>query len=115
MGPAAASVVRPTASLPLIDVPYISPTGAGCFTVAIVCVTPGPFVQTSATSSFDAAGQEIIANAVYGATLTLPPPAPDTPNRVGRALHGTIDETVLQVGQTTANLGPLPPTSPDCR
>ncbi len=94
MGPAAASVVRPTASLPLIDVPYISPTGAGCFTVAIVCVTPGPFVQTSATSSFDAAGQEIIANAVYGATLTLPPPAPDTP--IGSvALHGTIDETVL--------------------
>ena len=37
----AASVIRPTASLPLIDVPYISPTGAGCFTLASVCVTPG--------------------------------------------------------------------------
>ena len=81
-GPATASVVRPSASLPLIGVPYISPTGAGCFNAG-VCVTPGPFVQTSATSDssrrLPPAVQEIIADADYGATLTLPPPAPDTP------------------------------------
>ena len=76
-GSAEASVIRPTASLPLIDVPYISPTGAGCFTLASVCVTPGAFVQTSATSVFVPANglllpavQDIVATATYDATLT---------------------------------------------
>ncbi len=92
-GSAQATVFETSASLPLIGVAYVSPSGAGCFIVG-VCVTPGPFVLTSATSSFDVTGQEIMANAVYGAVLTLPPPAPDTP--IGSvALTGTVDETVL--------------------
>ena len=92
-GSAQATVFENLASLPLIGVAYVSPSGAGCFIVG-VCVTPGPFVLTSATSSFDVTGQEIMANAVYGAVLTLPPPAPDTP--IGSvALTGTVNETVL--------------------
>ena len=98
-GSAEASVIRPTASLPLIGVPYISPTGAGCFTLASVCVTPGAFVQTSATSVFVPANglllpavQDIVATATYDATLT-----PLVWNTVigSVAFTGTVDETVL--------------------
>jgi hypothetical protein len=98
-GSAEASVIRPTASLPLIDVPYISPTGAGCFTLASVCVTPGAFVETSATSVFVPANglllpavQDIVATATYDATLT-----PLVGNTVigSVAFTGTVDETVL--------------------
>ena len=77
-GSAEASVIRPTASLPLIGVPYISPTGAGCFTLASVCVTPGVFVQTSATSDFLPANglllpavQDIVARPTTKSTLVL--------------------------------------------
>ena len=49
-GSAQATVFEPTASLPLIGVAYISPTGAGCFNIG-VCVTPGAFVLTSVVSS----------------------------------------------------------------
>src|SRR3984957_17202860 len=98
-GSAVASVIRPTASLPLIDVPYISPTGAGCFTLASVCVTPGAFVQISATSVFVPANglllpavQDIMATATYDATLT-----PLVGNAVigSVAFTGTVDETVI--------------------
>jgi hypothetical protein len=98
-GSAHADVITTSPSLPLIGVPYISPTGAGCFTVG-VCVTPGAFVQISATSKFVPAQgmlpavQDIIAQATYSATLTLAPPLP--PTTIGSvALTGTVDETVL--------------------
>ena len=98
-GSAAASVITTSPSLPLIGVAYISPTGAGCFTLAGVCVTPGPFVQTSVVSSdfVPAQGalpavQDIEATATYGAALTLP--SSDTP--IGSvALTGTVDEKVF--------------------
>jgi hypothetical protein len=96
-GSARADVITTSPSLPLIGVPYISPTGAGCFAVG-VCVTPGAFVQTSATSVFlPAEGmlpavQDIVAQATYSATLTLPA----SPIAIGSvALTGTVDETVL--------------------
>jgi hypothetical protein len=96
-GSAEASVLEPSPSLPLIGVPYISPTGAGCFNLG-VCVTPGAFVQTSATSVFVPAKglllpavQDVTATATYGATLT--PLVGDT--IIGSvALTGTIDETI---------------------
>ncbi len=99
-GSAAASVITTSPSLPLIGVAYISPTGAGCFTLAGVCVTPGPFVQTSVVSSdfVPAQGalpavQDIEATATYGAALTLPLSS-DTP--IGSvALTGTVDEKVF--------------------
>jgi hypothetical protein len=98
-GSAEAAVIRPTASLPLIGVPYISPTGAGCFTLASVCVTPGAFVQTSATSDFLPANglllpavQDIVATATYNATIT--PLVGDTP--IGFiVLTGQVSEEVI--------------------
>jgi hypothetical protein len=97
-GSAQASVIRPNASLPLIGVPYVSPgSGAGCFTVATACVNPGPFIQTGVVSDmFDAAGQEIVADVAYDATLT----PPGETNIIGSVvLTGTVDETV--VGRTS--------------
>jgi hypothetical protein len=93
-GSAQASVIQPTASLPLIGVPYVSPgAGAGCFTVATACVNPGPFIQTSLVSdNFSGGSQEIIANVTYDATLT----PPGESNIIGSVvLTGTVDEKVL--------------------
>ena len=93
-GSAQASVIQPTASLPLIGVPYVSPgAGAGCFTVATACVNPGPFIQTSVVSDmFSGGNQEIIANVTYDATLT---PVGGTTIIGSVALTRTVDETVL--------------------
>ena len=93
-GSAQASVVTPTASLPLIGVPYVSPPpGAGCFTIATPCVNPGPFIQTGIVSdTFSGGSQEIVANVTYYATLT-PPMGTTIIGSV--ALTGTVDETVI--------------------
>jgi PEP-CTERM motif len=91
-GSAEASVIRPTASLPLLGVPYISPTGAGCFTIAKICVTPGALIQTKTLSSMFVMGnQEIVTDAVYSATLT-----PLIGNTIigSVALTGTVAELV---------------------
>ena len=76
--PAQATVFLGSPSLPLIGVPYISPSGAGCFDIAMVCVTPGPFTLTSVVSSTFVPGdglllpavQDAVADATYDATLT---------------------------------------------
>ena len=70
-GSAEASIISTSPSLPLIGIPYLSASGAGCFDAAGVCVLPGPLVQTSLVSSdFTSAGQDIVTNAVYQSTLT---------------------------------------------
>ena len=116
-GPAQASVVTPTASLPLIGIPYLSPgAGAGCFTVATACVNPGPFIQTSVVSDiFSGGNQEIIANVTYEATLT----PPGLTNIIGSVLlTGTVDETVLsrtsdtETGSFTVDLTALTLSGP---
>jgi hypothetical protein len=93
-GPAQANTLfLPSPSLPLIGTPYQSTgAGAGCFNLAGACVTPGPFVQTSATSSFMGGNQFIMANATYGANLT-----PIKGNNIigSVSLTGTLDEEVL--------------------
>ena len=92
-GSAQASVITPTASLPLLGIPYESPgAGAGCFVLAGACVNPGPFVQTSVVSDmFDMTGQEIVADVTYDATLT--PPGLNT--IIGSVmLTGTVEYTV---------------------
>ena len=73
-GSAQASVVTPTASLPLIGVPYVSPPpGAGCFTIATACVNPGPFILTNPVMySYSGGNQIITAGVTYDATLTPP-------------------------------------------
>jgi hypothetical protein len=68
-------------------------------------VTPGPFILTSATSTFVGGNQEIVAQATYDAALTPPPPAP--PVTIGSvALTGTVDMTVF--GRTSnSETGPF--------
>jgi PEP-CTERM motif len=98
-GSAEASVIRPTASLPLIGVPYISPSGAGCFDIAMVCVTPGPFTLTSVVSSTFVPGdglllpavQDAVADATYDATLT---PIVGSTIVGSVSLKGVVDEQI---------------------
>ena len=92
IGPAGATVIADSASLPLLNVPYQSPTGAGCFPLANVCVTPGVLTLTSTLSSvFSAAGQDILADATYSGVLTNAL----TGNPIGPfTLTGTVEELV---------------------
>ena len=65
-GSAQASVVTPTASLPLIGVPYVSPPpGAGCFTIATACVNPGAFILTNPVMYSYSGGNQIITAASH--------------------------------------------------
>ena len=86
LGSAQASVFTPTASLPLIGIPYVSPPpGAGCFTIASACVNPGPFILTDVVSYMYTGGnQEIVADVEYDATLTAP---------MGTTIIGSVDLT----------------------
>jgi hypothetical protein len=89
-GPAAAEVVTGSPSLPLIGVSYVSPNGgAGCFTVANVCVTPGALTMTSTVSSnFLPAVQDIVANVTYDGAVT-------GAINEGVVLTGTVEEQVI--------------------
>ena len=91
---AQASVVTPTASLPLIGVPYVSPPpGAGCFTIATACVNPGAFILTNPVMySYSGGDQIITAGVTYDATLTPPMET----NIIGSVdLAGTVEMTVI--------------------
>ena len=101
-GSVQASVITPTASLPLLGIPYLSPgAGAGCFMLASACVNPGPFVQTSVVSDmFTGAGQEIVADVTYEATLT-PPMGSMIIGKI--TLTGTVDYTVENRTSNTQN------------
>ena len=74
-GSAQASVIESSPSFPPIPLSFVSPTGAGCFDIAAVCVTPGTFVLTSAKSNFLLpAVQDVVADATYTGSLTPLPP-----------------------------------------
>lgn len=114
-GPVEAAIISDSPSLPLLGVPYISPTGAGCFTLAGVCVTPGTFVLTSTVSStFTAAGQDIVADASYDGTLTTLGGTLIGPF----SLTGTVEELVLgrtsdtELGSWTTDLVTLSLSGP---
>jgi len=51
VGSAGALVISPTATLPLLGVPYVASSSAGCFPAAAVCVSPGVFTLTAVVSS----------------------------------------------------------------
>jgi PEP-CTERM motif len=93
-GSAQPTILRPSASLPLIGVPYQSTgAGAGCFTLASACVTPGPFIQTSASPPIFSLGNQFnTASATYDADL---PPIGGTTIIGSVSLAGTLDEEVL--------------------
>lgn len=92
VGPARADVISSTATLPLLDAPYVASTGAGCFTTAGVCVAGGSLTLTSLVStSFNSFGQDILTDAVYTATLTN---LGNTP--IGSlTLTGTVEQEVI--------------------
>ncbi|HEX9170148.1 MAG TPA: hypothetical protein VF886_14695, partial [Roseiarcus sp.] len=93
-GSAQPVLILPSDSLPLIGFPYQSEgAGAGCFTLAGACLTPGPFIQTSATLPvFSGGNQSNTAEATYGANLT---PIGGSTIIGSVSLTGTLDETVL--------------------
>lgn len=87
---ARAAVFSSTPSLPPLNVPFVS-AGVGCFQAAALCIQPGSVTFTSATSTFDLSGQDIVANAVYTGTLT-----DLSHNALGPVvLTGTLEEEVL--------------------
>jgi PEP-CTERM motif len=114
-GSAHADVIESSPNFPPIPLTFTStsPTGAGCFDIAMVCVTPGTFTLTSAMSTFPGGNQEIVAQATYGATLTPLPSLP--PTTIGSvALTGTVDETVFgRMSNTETGTFPAQLTSLD--
>ena len=96
-GVARAAVISTSPTLPPLDAPFVSAGGVGCFPVAGVCVQPGSLTFTSVESTtFVAAGQDIVANASYEGTLTT---LSNTP--IGAiTLSGTVEQRVL--GRTSS-------------
>jgi hypothetical protein len=71
MTPVKADVISATPSLPLLNVPYISTVGAGCFPTEDACIAAGTLTLTSVVSSmFKLAGQDIVADAVFSGEVT---------------------------------------------
>ena len=91
-GPSTASVIESSPSFPVIPMSFASPSGAGCFDVAGVCVTPGTFTLTSANSSFSGGNQDIEATATYTGSLT---PLVGNASVGGFTLTGSVDLEVF--------------------
>ncbi len=115
-GSAQASVIEPSPSFPPLPFSFASPTGAGCFDIAAVCVTPGTFTLTSAVSTFLPAVQDISANATFTGSLTPLPPASGSLGTF--TLSGTVDLSVLgrtsdaETGSWTTEITGLSLTGP---
>jgi PEP-CTERM motif len=88
------AVISSTPTLPVIGSSYASSTGVGCFPAvppAGVCIAPGTFTLTSLVSStFDATGQDIVANVFYAGILTTLGNVPIGPI----SLSGTMEQEV---------------------
>jgi hypothetical protein len=70
MGSARASVIESSPFFPPIPLSFSSPKGVGCFPTAMVCVTPGIFTLTSATSTFPAGDEDVEGAATFTGSLT---------------------------------------------
>ena len=95
--PSTASVIESSPTFPVIPMSFASPTGAGCFTIAGVCLTPGTFTLTSATSTFAGGDQDIAGTATYTGSLT---PLVGSMQVGEFTLTGTVDLEVL--GRTSS-------------
>ncbi len=115
-GAAQADVITGSPTFPPNPLSFSSPSGAGCFDIAAVCVTPGVFTLTSSVSSFLPAVQDIAADATYTGSLTPLPPA--TGSLGSFTLTGTVDLEVLgrssptKTGSWTADLTGLSLSGP---
>ena len=105
-----ADVISSTPTLPLLDIPYLSSTGVGCFPAAGVCVSSGSFTLTSVlSSSFNASGQDINTTVEYAGVLTNLSNVPIGPVH----LSGVLEQEVLgrtfstETGSWTIDLVPL--------
>ena len=99
MGSARASVIESSPSFPPIPLSFESSTGVGCFAGPGVCVTPGIFTLTSATSTFSSlpAVQDVEGDATFTGSLTTLTHIP-----IGSfTLKGTVDFEVLGRGSDT--------------
>jgi len=86
------SVISASPTLPVLNVPYVAATGAGCFPAVSVCIESGMLTMTSVVSSIiDASGQNIVTTASYEGVLTNLSHIP-----IGTlALTGLIEQQVL--------------------
>jgi hypothetical protein len=87
MTSARADIISSSPSLPVLDVPYTSAVGAGCFPAAGFCVSAGSLTLTApATSDFTTSpgNQLITSDATYSGELTTDP---------GGAPAGTLNLT----------------------
>jgi hypothetical protein len=89
---ARADVIVGSPTLPLLGVPYVSSTGAGCFPLKGACITAGSLTLTSVVSStFNPLGQDIVTNASFTGELTDLGGNPIGPV----ALSGTLEQEVI--------------------
>jgi hypothetical protein len=94
---ARADIISSTPTLPVLNTAYLPSSGAGCFPVAGVCIDLGSLTLTSVVSStFNSAGQDIVADAVFAGQLTTIMGTPIGPI----SLSGTVEQEV--VGRTTS-------------
>ena len=94
---AGASTITTSASLPLLDVPYTSAVGAGCFPAVATCIQPGTLTLTTpVTSGFNSDGQDITSGAIYNGVLT---DLSHVPTGSSITLTGSLEQEVL--GRTT--------------
>jgi hypothetical protein len=93
MTSARADIISSSPSLPVLDVPYTSAVGAGCFPLAGFCITAGALTLTApVTSNIVGSNQDITTGASYSGELTTyPGGTPITPVN----LTGTIEQEVL--------------------
>ena len=98
LAPAGAAVITTSPTLPLLGVPFGTSVGAGCFSVAGLCIKPGTLTMTAPdSSSFSGGNQFITTDASYHGVLTTLTHIP-----VGSiSLTGTIGEEVLGRGSPT--------------
>jgi len=95
-GPAAATIY-PFPTLPPPGAVYGTTGGAGCFTFAGVCVTPGALSNlVTISDTFPAAGEDLVMSATFSTALTTIAGAPIGPFD----MTGTIEELVA--GRTSA-------------
>jgi hypothetical protein len=91
-GSALAAVISSTPTLPLLGVPYSSPTGVGCFPTAGFCIEAGSLTFTALSSkNFNTSGEDLTMQASYTGTLT------DGANHIlgPLLLTGSVEEEVL--------------------
>ncbi len=89
---AEASVISTTPTLPLLDTPYTTSTALGCVATIGTCITSASFTLSApVTELFVPAGQDLVSNISFSATLT---DLSNTPTGT-LLLSGTVKQEVL--------------------